>query len=234
MDKFNSAKYLVVEANVLDTNPVELQKITLRYAIYEKGKTLKSELPSKLYDKLKNELQKYGLNMALVERQKPWIVAMSLLQLRLQQAKFNPAFGIDMFFLKKAQGTKTILELESVTDQVKLLGSLNSKLQILFLKNIILDKTALETEMKSLLASWELGDTKKIENLMHQSYKENPDLKPLFDKIINKRNKTMTVKVEKYLREGSIYFIIIGAGHLVGKKGIINILRNKKYLIKQL
>ena len=44
----------------------------------------------------------------------------------------------------------------------------------------------------------------------------------------------MVEKIEGYLEEDETYFVIIGAGHLVGKKGIIEILEDKGYTVKQL
>jgi uncharacterized protein YbaP (TraB family) len=45
----------------------------------------------------------------------------------------------------------------------------------------------------------------------------------------------MAKKIEEYLDIEGTFFIIVGAGHLVGEDGIVNLLINKnKYKIKQL
>ena len=44
----------------------------------------------------------------------------------------------------------------------------------------------------------------------------------------------MAEKMISYLKTNKKYFIIVGAGHLVGKEGIIQLLRNKGFTLNQL
>ncbi|PIV24832.1 MAG: hypothetical protein COS40_01015 [Deltaproteobacteria bacterium CG03_land_8_20_14_0_80_45_14] len=44
----------------------------------------------------------------------------------------------------------------------------------------------------------------------------------------------MVLKIEDFLETKETYFIIVGAGHLVGNQGIIEILRGKGYIVEQL
>jgi hypothetical protein len=44
----------------------------------------------------------------------------------------------------------------------------------------------------------------------------------------------MVSKIEEYLKEKGTYFVVVGAGHLVGEKGIIETLRKKGYQVEQL
>jgi uncharacterized protein YbaP (TraB family) len=44
----------------------------------------------------------------------------------------------------------------------------------------------------------------------------------------------MASRIEEFLRTKETYFIVVGAGHLVGNKGIIEILRGKGYQVEQL
>jgi uncharacterized protein YbaP (TraB family) len=44
----------------------------------------------------------------------------------------------------------------------------------------------------------------------------------------------MVSKIEDFLRAKEPYFVIVGAGHLVGNQGIIEILKEKGYLLEQL
>jgi uncharacterized protein YbaP (TraB family) len=44
----------------------------------------------------------------------------------------------------------------------------------------------------------------------------------------------MASRIEDFLQRKESYFLIVGAGHLVGDRGIIEILSRKGYLIEQL
>jgi uncharacterized protein YbaP (TraB family) len=44
----------------------------------------------------------------------------------------------------------------------------------------------------------------------------------------------MTAKIEQFLTTRKTYFVAIGAGHLIGERGILNQLRAKQLKIEQL
>lgn len=56
----------------------------------------------------------------------------------------------------------------------------------------------------------------------------------IYEKLIYERNRNMVSKIEEFLRTKETYFVVVGAGHLVGKKGIIEMLRGKGYPVEQL
>jgi uncharacterized protein YbaP (TraB family) len=64
--------------------------------------------------------------------------------------------------------------------------------------------------------------------------KEDPRMSSIIDKLYNKRNEKMASKIQEYLKTKETYFVVVGAGHLVGSKGIIEILREKGYTVEQL
>jgi hypothetical protein len=43
----------------------------------------------------------------------------------------------------------------------------------------------------------------------------------------------MVSKIEDYLKGKGIYFVIVGAGHMIGEKGIVETLRKKGYRVEQ-
>jgi len=62
---------------------------------------------------------------------------------------------------------------------------------------------------------------------MTKSLKEDPKLAPIHEKLIVERNRKMVSTVEEYLRSKGTYFVVVGAGHLTGEKGILEALREK-------
>jgi uncharacterized protein YbaP (TraB family) len=44
----------------------------------------------------------------------------------------------------------------------------------------------------------------------------------------------MVSKIEEYLKEKETFFVIVGAGHLVGNQGIIELLKGKGFPLEQL
>ena len=89
-------------------------------------------------------------------------------------------------------------------------------------------------EIERIVKAWVAGDTNAVESILTESVREEPKLAPMMKKLIDDRNVKMVSKIEGFLKTGQTYFVVVGAGHLVGSKGIVNVLKEKGYLIEQL
>jgi uncharacterized protein YbaP (TraB family) len=52
-------------------------------------------------------------------------------------------------------------------------------------------------------------------------------------KLVDDRNDAMTAKIEQLLATPKTYFIAVGAGHLIGDRGIVSQLRAKPLAVEQ-
>ncbi len=62
---------------------------------------------------------------------------------------------------------------------------------------------------------------------------EDPSLKDMYDELITNRNYAMTEKIEGFLKTDKNYFVVVGAGHVIGEEGIVALLRKKAYRVSQ-
>ena len=230
---FDQSEFLVVEANVNDITKIDIQKL-VDSALYLDLETLEKHVSTETYELIKKELGRLGLPLEMINRQKPWFLALVLESLELLKLGFDPNYGIDKYFLSKAEGKKKILELESLDYQISLLSNLFDKDQELFLLYTLRDLNILEQELSRLMQAWISGDTKSMESILTRGISEDKGLSSIFEKLIYERNKRMVSKIEDFLRTKEIYFVIVGAGHLVGDRGIIEILKGKGYIVEQL
>jgi uncharacterized protein YbaP (TraB family) len=88
-------------------------------------------------------------------------------------------------------------------------------------------------EVDQAVRAWKSGDTKGMEAVMTKSFQDDPKSAPLHEKLIVERNRKMVSTVEDYLKRKGAYFVVVGAGHLTGEKGIIAELRKKGYPVEQ-
>jgi uncharacterized protein len=230
---FDQSDFLVVEANVNDITKIDIQKL-VDSALYLDLETLEKHVSTETYELIKKESGRLGLPLEMINRQKPWFLALVLESLELLKLGFDPNYGIDKYFLSKAEGKKKILELESLDYQISLLSNLSDKDQELFLLYTLRDLNILEQELGRLTQAWISGDTKSMESILTRGISEDKGLSSIFEKLIYERNKKMVSKIEDFLRTKEIYFVIVGAGHLVGDRGIIEILKGKGYIVEQL
>jgi uncharacterized protein YbaP (TraB family) len=232
-DAFRKSDILAVEANINDIAKIDLQTL-MEKALYPENETLKDHVSQETYEILKKETERLGLPLMLLERQKPWFLALSLTSMEILKLGLNPSYGIDMHFMSEASGKKKIVELESLEYQFDLLSSFDDDEQESFLLYTLRDLKVLEQELQSMIDAWKSGDTETLESIMKKSTSGDIDMSSVYEKLITERNRNMAGKIEEYLEDDKTYFIIVGAGHLVGKKGIIEILKDKGYTVKQL
>ena len=230
---FDQSDFLVVEANVNDIKKIDIQKLA-ENAFYPANDTLEKHVSPETYEWVKKETGGLGIPLELINKQKPWFLAMTLESLEILKLGFDPNYGIDPYFLSKAEGKKKILELESLDYQISFLSNLSDKDQELFLLYTLRDLNILEQELGRLTQAWISGDTKSMESILTRGISEDKGLSSIFEKLIYERNKKMVSKIEDFLRTKEIYFVIVGAGHLVGDRGIIEILKGKGYIVEQL
>ena len=230
---FDQSDFLVVEANVNDITKIDIQKL-VDSALYLDLETLEKHVSTETYELIKKESGRLGLPLEMINKQKPWFLAMTLESLEILKLGFDPNYGIDKYFLSKAEGKKKILELESLDYQISLHSNLSDKDQELLLLYTLRDLNILEQELGRLTQAWISGDTKSMESILTRGISEDKGLSSIFEKLLYERNKKMVSKIEDFLRTKEIYFVIVGAGHLVGDRGIIEILKGKGYIVEQL
>lgn len=230
---FDQSDSLVVEANIDDIKKIDIQKLVER-AVYPDNDTLEKHISPETLESLRKETGGLSIPFELLNKQKPWFLAMTLASLESIKLGLDPSLGIDHYFLSKAEGKKKILELESIDYQINLLSGFSDEDQELFLIYTLKDLHIMEQEVNQLTQAWVSGDTKSMESLLTKSLSEDKRLSAIFEKLIFERNRRMVSKIEDFLRTKGTYFVIVGAGHLVGSQGVIELLRGKGYLIEQL
>jgi len=234
IDAFNKSDFLVVEADITKTdNLMRAQKLTMENG-YFKEKKLEDVLDKDLLNKLKNKISKYNIPFSKINQMKPWLASMTIEQLNIMQSGAKANLGIDSHFLTKAQEENMeIKELESIDLQMELLSSFTGETGVKFLKSS-LKETEKKDKFKKMVELWKHGKREEFKNFIFEERAENPGLKDVYTKLLDERNIKMVEKIEGYFEDDKINFIVVGAGHLVGENGILNLLESKGYNIEQL
>ncbi len=230
---FERSDILAVEANVNDINVLNLQQL-MANAVYHDGDSIDKHVSKDTWEIIRKEAEKTGLPAEFFYRQKPWFLAITLESLELMGAGYNPEYGIDKYFLTKAAGRKKVIELENINYQINLLSGLNDSNQELFLLYTLKNLETLVKEADNMVSAWKSGDVKSMETIIKESYMDDDRFYPVYDKLIIQRNKDISSKINGFLKRKGTYFVVVGAAHFIGKKGIIQLLKEKGYAIEQL
>lgn len=236
-DAYDLSKTLVVEIDILNTPQEEMTHLLMEKGMYMLGDNLKENISDNLYSQLFERLMEFDNSGVLLNTMtlfEPWVVAITIADLDYMELGYDVEYGIDVYFLNRAQSDKKdILELESAEYQLDIFDNLPNELQIVLLEDIVENPTT-EEEGEMIFNAWSTGDITTLEEIVFEGIDENPLFQSLNEKLVDERNFRMVDEIEGFLEDDDIHFIVVGAGHLVGENGIVNLLVKKGYKVSQL
>ena len=235
-DSFKTADTLIEEIDTSD--PAEAARVEQGLAAvgaYTNGDTINNHLSEITRSHLATYVKNGGLPEAAIAHMRPWLVSMLVVQLEMKRRGVDPSYGLDQHFLEEARQSHTqIGALEDAGSQLELLSSLSEEFQDRLLLNSLVDMEKWADTFDLLTRAWQSGDATAMQEVITSSVRDYPQLKPLMTKLLDERNTAMTAKIERFLQTPKSYFVAVGAGHLVGDKGILSQLRRKKFTVEQL
>jgi len=210
--------------------PTILTKM-MQLGVYPEGQNLFQNISATTRQSLEKKLQDLGLPAATFARFKPWFMALTLTTLELQRLGFNPQYGIDLHFYTKAKAdNKALAYLEPVEYQLDLLGKMDSRDQKSFLDQTLKDLDNSAQLADQMMAAWQNGEADDLYTLLFKSFEDHPGIE---DRLLTRRNKEWIDQIEEMLQEPQTTMVIVGAGHLVGPEGLVELLKQDDFEVKQ-
>ncbi len=231
MEAFRRSRQLVVEVDAGAIDAPKLQAYIRAHGLAGGG----SSLEKSLSPETREILAQSGLKTARVEALKPWLAALTLQTEAVRAAGYDEKYGLDKFFLKEARGRGLdIIELETLPEQMAPLAEMSLQEADLFFRVTLFELAGLQAMMEGMFESWRKGDAEAFAAIFFREYDKYPELLPVLDKVIFRRNEKMAARIEKLLRRpDGPYFIVIGAGHLVGPGSVLDLLAKSGCRIQQ-
>jgi uncharacterized protein YbaP (TraB family) len=228
---FTNSSIVAFEADIEAMEVPETQMKILARARLPEGQTLDQQLSAGVYANFTNHLKELGLPVAVLDQFKPSMAAITLVMLELRRLGFDPQYGLDRHFSGRARKAgKQIVALETLDFQVGLVTDFTREEGELVMKSTLEDLDKLKKEFPALLKAWQTGDADGLANMLNEVSEKVP---AIFKRLVTDRNKQWLPKVEEWLRGDKNAVMIVGAGHLVGKEGVVELLRKKGYKVTQ-
>lgn len=199
-------------------------------------KSIKELTDSADYALLKKELEPLlGAPMSLLDHMKPIALATAL-SFELAQEATPDTFlfeglPIDLFFAADAEKKgKKLIALESMMEQTEILMNSESvEEQLEGLIYMIKEKEETKLITEATIRAYMEQDLAAMLEISEEDDGEMGDM----TKLLDDRNVKWLLKLEPLLEEGQT-FIAVGALHLPGEFGLVNLLRNQGYTLKPL
>lgn len=237
MRAFQQSQALALEVDLARLPSKEINARFASVGLLPPSQTLEGQLSEKTLHLLKQELNERGLHLDAYARMRPWMFEQSFIAQEMTLYGFGAGAGIDAFFAGRARlAGKTILELESLEQQLQLISSATQEEQDDSLRYMLeaLGQDLLQSEVNDLVVDWLQGDVEGIYRAMMAPLQKYPGLAPFMKRMFDDRNLAMTEKIATWIKRGGSYFVVVGAGHLGGPKGLVALLEARGFELQQI
>lgn len=223
---------LVMESDLDDLDPAEIQGWMLQNGMYLTEGSLKETIGRERFERLQVESNKLGLPVEMVDRLEPWVAAMTLAQMQLMKLGFDPQQGVEMQLVARAKTDgKEITGFETMPEQLGFLDRLDTEDQIRFLDMTIEEMHDTEQSVDELVTAWRTGNAVKLAALLSDEFDVAP---ALYTTLVTERNRRWMPELERLLKDDRNYLVVVGALHLVGKGGLLELTKAQGFEARQL
>lgn len=221
-DALSSSDKLVLEINM--DNAQEMSSLPSMIAMKEK--TIKDFMTPEEFKKVSQYItDSAGIPFEQVASLKPFVFTSLLLPKIVGSA---PASYEQYLLTEAKKANKPVDGIETIAEQVGTFDKLPLDMQVKQLVELIGDMGKARKEYQQLLeayASQQLGQMLKLSEEGNKDY-------PLFNQVmINDRNTSWIPRLKSRIDAGGC-FIAVGAGHLPGSNGILELLKKNGYKVE--
>jgi len=229
---FSNSQIAVFETDIDKMDDPSQQMAMLGKIMLPQGQTLKQNLSSNAYESLSQHATELGLPMPILEQYRPAAAIMTVEVMELTTLGADPEFGVDKHFMKLARdGGKRVIPLETPDFQIGLLTGFTREEENLLVEKSLEDIDNEKKLFGDMVAAWRNGDSAGLEKMLNDLRKEAPSI---FKKLVSDRTASWIPEFEKLLQGSQNAIVIVGAGHLVGPDGAVELLRKKGVKVTQL
>ncbi len=191
-----------------------------------KDKTLKDLMSEADYTTLSVNFQRVtGMQLQLFNQFMP---LMSLSLLTLNSIECSDKIQPEGEFVKLAQQQKLpILGLETIDDQIEAINSQPLDSQLHSLKKMVLAYDSVKQSMNKMIAVYKENNVDKLYDFIRANSNGDDRFET---EMLAKRNKRWIPIIEKAMHEKPSFFAV-GAGHLGGNEGVLELLRKQGYTL---
>jgi len=229
---YKDADLLLEEVDMAELSDPVSQMALLSKGMLPSSTPLDTLISPATFALLTKRAEALGVPAAPFKMLKPWMAALTLVQLEWQQAGFDPQLGLDKHFYDRAKADgKTTQGLETSEYQLSRLDGLSMEQQERLLAESVKELDEEKANMKRLVDGWRTGDVAAVERIVLSELKGEP---ALYQRLLVERNRNWLPKIEALFARPRHALVVVGAAHLVGPDGLIAALKAKGYTVEQL
>ena len=226
---FNSSS-VVMELDLSEAGDLDNMLPIMDKIFMEGDTTLADLLSPEEYMLVSESLEKLGLPMMFFERMKPmFLSAMASPEMNPTQLQDGSVKSYELEFAALAKKyKKKVKGLETVAFQISVFDSIPYAVQAKMLIQAMKSTDGAEGSLEKMVQLYKSQNL----NLLQDAIQDDSDgLRPYMSVLLNNRNQNWIPVMKNMMDQGSCFFAV-GAGHLAGKAGVIELLKKEKYQVE--
>lgn len=198
-------------------------------SIFTTEQKLSDLVEAPIYHYLEETLPDYGVPLEKIPNLKPWAVFTLI-----GRPKPVNASTLDMVLIQTARSlNKTILGLETMKELIEPMEKLNINDQIIILNDTVCNHKQIIQDSWELVQLYLARDLAGMMKFNNQPHYDEDVFNRYIQVILYDRNVRMLERIIPYLNDGSA-FVAVGALHLAGEKGLLEMLKANNYKITRI
>lgn len=227
---YNQVNWLVFETDLDEIEQPSFQQEFLTAMRLPTGKILADKLSPKAYAALIGYAAKHNIDIARWQHLKPQMISLIISLQELKRLGLT-AQGVDSHMAKKAkQDGKLMTHLESVQQQIQFISTMSEGNESALILQTLDDTQNLSVELETISKAWRLGDSEQLyQTGIKPMMKDYPQV---YQSLLVERNNNWLPTIENLMAEKESKLILVGALHLIGEDGLLELLKNRGYKIE--
>lgn len=228
---FAASSTVIFETDIAKLQSAAMQEVLLTQGMFTDDRTLDRVLSPAAWKAASAYGAKAGIPTDALRQLKPWLFIVTLAQLELQKLGVS-AKGVDFRFdeLARARGKKTA-GLEPFEQHVNYLVNLGAGHESEMVQSAIDDLEEMPEAIDKLIGAWKAGDLATIDRYLVEDMRTK--YPAIYQDLLLSRNQLWLPQIERMLTTPEVELVLVGAGHLAGRDGLVAQLKAKGYVVEQ-
>lgn len=234
LEAFQGSDALAVEFDIVAFEKDLIAQMKLiQKMLYTDGTKISDHIPQELYDRAVAIGKAGKMYNKAFDSYVPMVWVSLIDNITMAAVGADTNLGVDRYMIQLAYDLDMpVLNVESAEFQFSLMAGFSEELQILLLEQSVEGYENLELyggELITLMETWMRGDEAALTELVCASpvfeSEEEAALYAQYETLlVTNRNLSMTQYATEALAAGQELFICVGAGHIVGEEGMVQLL----------
>jgi len=229
---YDDSARVVFEIDMNKMEDPELAGKIRKMGMFEAEDSLDNHLTKKTWRLLQRYIASRRIQALKIETMNPGFAFLTISSVESMRLGAKAELGLEKtFFDLSKKDVKLSSGLETMEFQLTLFDKLTAEEKDSLIRDTLQSVSKMGDSIDKMIGAWKVGDGKLLNELMSEEMKEGEKVREL---MLTNRNKNWIPEIEKALEGPRNIFFLVGAGHLVGKDSVVELLRKRGHTLEQL